>query len=442
MQILPFFLLSLIYGLASVFLFMYWGTRVFSFVILRILCILIIRQSFYSSFNIIFRLNSLSSFILLLSLVLCVLSIIATPSSNSFNYLSSIGLLSIFLVLAFSSSNIINFYVWFEASLIPTLILIICWGYQPERLQAGTYIMLYTVGASLPLLLLLIWRCIESSSTNIYFIGLCGLNLFGGALIFVYGAFLVKLPIYGAHLWLPKAHVEAPLAGSIILAGILLKLGGFGLFQINKCFSLIRNYGVSFLLVRVSLWGGLLAVLVCLRQVDVKAYVAYSRVGHIGLVSAGVILERTWGVRRALVTIIAHGFASSALFCLAFFTYEKRHSRSMPYIKGMLKLYPILSFWWFIFCCINIAAPPTINLLGEIIIIPRVWFSYWGLAIVIVVIVFIRAAYNIYLYRRINHGDARRYLTRGSTISCHEGVALMAHFVPLLIIFKSSLFLL
>ena len=435
-------MLSLIYGLIISRLLIYWRTGVFSFTILSLVALILIYQSFSVSFSIIFSLSSLSRFMLILRIVLCVLSLISTPSSKSYRYQCTISLLAVFLILAFRSSNIINFYIWFEASLIPTLILIICWGYQPERLQAGSYIILYTVGASLPLLIVLVWRCSERSSRNVFLIRLSRFDSLRWAVIFIYGAFLVKLPIYGVHLWLPKAHVEAPLAGSMILAGILLKLGGFGLFQINKCFSLACNYRISIFLVSLSLWGGLLAVLVCLRQVDVKAYVAYSRVGHMGLVSAGVILDRTWGVSSALITIIAHGFASSALFCLAFFTYEKSHSRSIPYIKGILKFYPVLSFWWFIFCCINIAAPPTINLLGEIIIIPSVWFSFWGLAVVITIIVFISAAYNIYLYSSINHGDGSRYLTRAVNLRYHEALSLFAHFIPLLIIFKSSIFLL
>nr|YP_010831218.1 NADH dehydrogenase subunit 4 [Elysia viridis]WFF64242.1 NADH dehydrogenase subunit 4 [Elysia viridis] len=430
------------YGLIVSSLFVYWGTSVFSFTILSMLALTLMSQNFSGSFNMIFNVNSLSGFMLMLSIILCVLSLISTPSSKSFSYQSTIGLLAGFLILAFSSSNMINFYVWFEASLIPTLILIISWGYQPERLQAGTYMMLYTVGASLPLLIMLIWRCSESCSSNLFLMGMCSSDFFSWGLIFIYGAFLVKLPMYGAHLWLPKAHVEAPLAGSMILAGILLKLGGFGLFQMNKCFSLACDYSISTFLVSVSLWGGLLAILVCLRQVDVKAYVAYSSVGHMGLVSAGVILDRTWGASSALVTMIAHGFASSALFCLAFFTYEKSHSRAMPYMKGLLKLYPILSLWWFIFCCINMAAPPTINLLGEMMIIPSVWFSFWGLAVVMTIMVFMSAAYNMYLYSSINHGDGSRYLTSSTTLSHHEAAALFAHLVPLLIVFKSSMFLL
>lgn len=159
--------------------------------------------------------------------------------------------------------------------------------------------------------------------------------------VFILGAFLVKLPIYSLHLWLPKAHVEAPLVGSIILAGILLKLGGYGIYLIRGRFSLSKNLTV-FIIVGIRIWGGLLATFICLRQVDVKALVAYRSVGHIGIVSSGLILDGRWGVARAVITILAHGFSRSALFCLAYFTYSKSHSRNIPYIRGILQLYPLL----------------------------------------------------------------------------------------------------
>nr|ABJ55905.1 NADH dehydrogenase subunit 4 [Thuridilla gracilis] len=434
-------MLSIIYSLTFSSIFMYWGTLIISFTFVSLLSVMMMVQNFTMSFNMLFSSTPLSSLMVLLSIVLCFLSIISTPSSKSYSYQMTIHLLTVFLVLAFSSSNMINFYVWFEASLIPTLVLIICWGYQPERLQAGSYMMLYTVGASLPLLIVLIWRCFESSSSHIFIMSFSPSEVSASVLIFIYGAFLVKLPMYGFHLWLPKAHVEAPLAGSMILAGILLKLGGFGLFQMNKCFSLPTTLAFTEVLVGVSVWGSTLAMMLCLRQVDVKAYVAYSSVGHMGLVTAGVLMDRTWGASSALITMVAHGFTSSALFCLAYFTYVKSHSRAMPYMKGILKLYPMLSLWWFTFCCVNMSAPPTINLMGEIMVVVTLWYSFSGLSLVMMFMVFLSACYNMHLYSSINHGDSSRHLKSGTSLSSYEMVALAAHLMPLIIIFKSSVFL-
>jgi NADH-ubiquinone oxidoreductase chain 4 len=144
-------------------------------------------------------------------------------------------------------------------------------------------------------------------------------------------------------LWLPKAHVEAPLAGSIILAGVLLKLGGYGLVIMGNTFSIRRINLVSVIIYSLSIWGAVLSSLICLRQVDVKAIVAYSSVGHMRVVVLGTLYNNTSSVFAATLTIFAHAFSSSALFCLAYYRYEKISSRSIIYIKGFLTIFPILS---------------------------------------------------------------------------------------------------
>lgn len=400
-----------------------------------------INQSFIFSLDSFYYLSRVSNLLIFLRCLLCFLSLIATPEEKrSYLYILCLTFLCFVLVLAFSSSNLLIFYIFFEASLIPTLFLIIGWGYQPERLQAGTYIILYTVGASLPLLLLILWHCFNLRRTRTYILHLVRRSSLGGLVVLVvYGAFLAKLPIYGVHLWLPKAHVEAPLAGSIILAGILLKLGGFGIMQINFCFN-IKIDIYSFLLVILRIWGGFLATIMCLRQVDVKSLVAYSSVGHISIVAAGIILDTRWGIIRALITIVAHGFSSSAIFCIAYFRYKKSHTRNIPYIKGILQVYPILRIFWFILCCVNIACPPTLNLIGEMVIVPTLWtFSFW-LTIIIGFIIFFRARYNIYLYRAINHGSFSSYFLGGQNIKGYNHITIFCHLFPLILVFFTDIF--
>jgi len=179
------------------------------------------------------------------------------------------------------------------------------------------------------------------------------------------GAFLVKLPIFLTHLWLPKAHVEAPVAGSIILAGVLLKLGGYGLFRLLVVCEL-GLFLTRRVLIGLSLFGMLYVGFICCRLNDFKALVAYSSVAHMALVISGIYSYYVWGYNGSLMIIISHGISSSGLFCIVNMYYERLGRRSFFLNKGLILVLPIFSMIIFMLCAANISAPPTINLLSEI----------------------------------------------------------------------------
>lgn len=337
------------------------------------------------------------------------------------------------LLLTFSSLNYLLFYIMFEMSLIPTLILILGWGYQPERIQAGIYMLFYTLALSLPLLVSLLYLYRKSYSLSIVILRIVDVNLSWVNILWYFSrvlAFLVKLPIYIFHLWLPKAHVEAPVAGSMILAGVLLKLGGYGLIRVLCLFQKI-NLRFAWLWVRIRLVGGVIVRILCLRQVDMKALIAYSSVVHISMVLCGLMIFSWWGLIGAVVVIVGHGLCSSGLFCLANMVYERVGSRSLLVSKGLLNFIPRIGLWWFLFRVGNMAAPPTLNLFGEISLIIRIirWriITLFGL----IFLSFFRASYTLYIYSLSQHGVFLNSLYSCRSGKVREYLVLFLHWLPL-----------
>nr|BAR45754.1 NADH dehydrogenase subunit 4 [Ipnops sp. auip01] len=360
------------------------------------------------------------------------------PLGRQRTYLSLLTSLQAFLILAFGATEIIMFYVMFEATLVPTLFIITRWGNQTERLNAGTYFLFYTLAGSLPLLVALLLLQNETGTLSmitlayskpLYF-STWGDNMWWAACLL---AFLVKMPLYGVHLWLPKAHVEAPVAGSMVLAAVLLKLGGYGMMRMMLMLDpLSKELAYPFIV--LALWGIIMTGSICLRQTDLKSLIAYSSVSHMGLVAGGILIQTPWGFTGALILMIAHGLASSALFCLANTNYERTHSRTMLLARGLQMVLPLMATWWFLANLANLALPPLPNLMGELMIISSLFnWSYWTLVLTGMGTL-ITASYSLYMFLMTQRGPIPQHMVALDPSHTREHLLIALHLFPLILL--------
>nr|YP_009161754.1 NADH dehydrogenase subunit 4 [Bufo stejnegeri]AKS28300.1 NADH dehydrogenase subunit 4 [Bufo stejnegeri] len=366
------------------------------------------------------------------------------PISRQRTYIFTIIMLQVTTLLAFLASNMILFFIMFEATMIPTLIVFTRWGAQKERMLAGTYLIFYTLFGSMALLTALLYfhetfgtmsiSLAKSLSTN-YTLSTCSLTWWLACLI----AFLVKMPLYGVHLWLPKAHVEAPIAGSMILAGTLLKLGGYGILRMNA-FITDSFMPLAQPLIVFSLFGVLLSAVLCSRQTDLKSLIAFSSVSHMGLVIAASMIKTEWSIAGSMVLMISHGLVSSALFCLANTSYERTNSRTLILLQGTQIIFPLAAAWWLLATLMNLALPPSPNFIGEMSILTSL-FQWSNMTLILTGLgVVFTTAYSLYMYWSSQREHLPSHLNYLPPTHTREHILLVLHILPaLLLMLKPTL---
>nr|YP_010809159.1 NADH dehydrogenase subunit 4 [Anaka burmensis]UNZ99518.1 NADH dehydrogenase subunit 4 [Anaka burmensis] len=411
-----------------------WFTIQFLLLIILLIFMMNSINNYFSMISYMFGIDYFSYGLMILSILIVSMMIMSTTLKkfNKYFFLMNMMLLMILMTI-FSSLNMFIMYMSFEFSLIPLMILIFGWGYQPERLISGLYLFFYTLFASLPLILVLIYFMVNYKT--LFFDLKFGYSNSMIMHLSMMLAFLVKLPMFMLHFWLPKAHVQAPVSGSMILAGLLLKIGGYGLIRFMFIYeNLFLKF--NFIWFSFSISGSILVSMICLIQGDLKAMIAYSSIAHMGLCLMGILTMTNWGMFGAYMIMLSHGLCSSALFCLANISYERTNSRSFFLNKGLIMFMPSMTFMWFIFCSFNMSCPPSLNFISEIFIITSMIMYWMKSYLMLFFISFLSACFSFYLFSYSQHGSWN-FLYSSSSGYTREFLMLIVHMIPLLIVILS-----
>nr|ATJ03019.1 NADH dehydrogenase subunit 4 [Atta texana] len=339
------------------------------------------------------------------------------------------------LIMFFMYIDLMLFYLMFEVSLIPTFFLIIYWGGNMERLSAGYYMMMYMLLISFPLLVY-IFNMYMYSMTMKFSLMMMIMNkydlTFWGFLM-IYMAFFIKMPVYLFHIWLPKAHVEAPVYGSMVLAGVLLKMGSYGLIRLMEMFYKVGiKYG--FIIFSVGIIGSIIVSIMCLVQVDMKSMVAYSSVVHMNLMLCSLMTFHKSGMLGSYVMMVSHGLCSSGMFFMVNLYYDRSGSRLLFLNKGMGGSLPTVIMWWFLFCIANFSFPVSLNFVGEALMLMSIVNWDMMMMVYLMLICFFSSAYSLYLFSYIYHGKNIYYENKIYNSNLKEYMILIIHYYPLLML--------
>jgi len=377
-------------------------------------------------------------FVLLTALLmpLCILASWQSITERVNEYMIAFLVLETLMLGVFTSLDLVLFYLFFEGGLIPMFLIIGIWG-GPQRVYASFKFLLYTLAGSLLMLLAIMAIYWEAGTTDIPTLLTHGFPpQMQTWLWFAFlASFAVKLPMWPVHTWLPDAHVEAPTAGSVILAGILLKMGGYGFLRFSIPMFPLASAEFAPLIFALSVIAIIYTSLVSLAQEDVKKLIAYSSVAHMGFVTIGVFTLTLQGLQGGIFQMLSHGIVSGALFLCVGVIYDRMHTREISAFGGLADRMPIYAFCFMVFTLANIGLPGTSGFIGEFLSLLGAFRINTWVAFLAATGVILSAAYALWLYGRVIFGKLEKPALKYITDLSWREVAVMTPLVVLTIIF-------
>jgi len=373
-------------------------------------------------------------FILLTTLLifLCILISWTSVKKNIKEFLIAFLVMEFFLIGVFSILDLLLFYIFFESILIPMYLIVGVWGSRERKIRAAYFFFLYTLLGSVLMLLSILYIYYQVGTTDYevlltFIFSKTEQNFLWFSF---FGSFATKVPMVPVHLWLPEAHVEAPTAGSVILAGILLKLGTYGFLRFS--FPLFPEASLYFspMVYLLSVVGIVYTSFTAIRQTDFKRIIAYTSVAHMNLVMVGLFSFNTIGLEGAILQSLSHGFVASALFLIIGIVYERHHTRMVKYYGGIVHTMPLYTSIFLFFTMANIGLPGTGSFVGEFLILAGSFQTNTSATFISATGMIIGGCYSLWLFNRISYGNLKtQYLKDYIDINKREAFI----FLPLIL---------
>jgi len=372
------------------------------------------KYSWIESFNIFYHLgvDGISVLFVLLSTLLtpiCVLASWDAVRERVKEYMVAFLVLETLMIGMFCALDMVLFYVFFESVLIPMFLIIGVWGGQ-RRVYAAFKFFLYTLTGSVLMLIAIIFIYLQTGVTDIPTLSKTSLPRDFQLWLWIafFASFAVKIPMWPVHTWLPDAHVEAPTAGSVILAGVLLKMGGYGFLRFSLPMMPLASDFFTPLIFSLSVIAVIYTSLVALAQIDMKKLIAYSSVAHMGFVTLGIFALNIQGIQGAIYQMLSHGIVSAALFLCVGVVYDRMHTRLIDRYGGLVERMPIYAFTFMLFMLASVGLPGTGGFIGEFLVLVGLFKVNTTVAVLASLGVVLGAAYMLWLYRRVVFGSLTR----------------------------------